>query len=107
MVVVHSFKDYVTKKFDDKLWEVAEQYLNDNKDSICDELCKIHCVGGMEISDIHVEHVWVNDMPGMKIQFDVALSILLEISEGDHHYDNSEEKTIWIMIQCQGDLHVS
>jgi len=104
MVVVHSFKDYVAKKFGDKLWEVAERYLNDNKDSICDELCKIHCAGEMEISDIHVEHVWVNDMPGMKIQFDVALSILLEISEGDHHYDNSEEKTIWIMIQCIGDL---
>lgn len=58
----------------------------------------------MEISDVKVEHVWVNDLPDMKIQFDVALSIWLEISEGDHHYDNSEEKTIWIMARCRGDL---
>lgn len=58
----------------------------------------------MEISDAKVEHVWVDDLPGMKIQFDVALSICFEILEGDFHYDDSEEKIIWIMARCSGDL---
>lgn len=39
----------------------------------------------------------MNDLPKMKIQFDVAISICFEISEGDYHYDDTEEKTIWII----------
>lgn len=104
MAADHSFTNYVSKRFDNNFWAVAEQYLNDNVDSLCSDLHRIHRAGEMEISDVKVEHVWVNDLPDMKIQFDVALSIWLEISEGDHHYDNSEEKTIWIMARCRGDL---
>lgn len=104
MAVNRSFTNYVAKRFDNNFWAVAEQYLNDNKDSLCSELHKIHRAGEMEISDVKVEHIWVDDLPGMKIQFDVALSIWFEIAEGDHHYDDSEEKTIWIMARCRGDL---
>ena len=104
MAADHSFTSYVAKRFDNIFWAVAEQYLNDNADSLCSDLHRIHRAGEMEISDVKVEHVWVNDLPGMKIQFDVALSIWFEISEGDYHYDNSEEKKVWIMVRCCGDL---
>lgn len=43
-------------------------------------------------------------MPGMDIQFDVALSLSLSFPEADHHYDNSEEKTVWMMAKCRGNL---
>lgn len=104
MEVDHSFTGYIAKRFDNEFWAVAEQYLNDNADSLCNDLRRIHRAGEMEISDVKVEHVWVNDLPDMKIQFDVALSVWFEISEGDYHYDNSEEKTVWIMVRCCGDL---
>ena len=73
MVANRSFTEYVTKRFDNNFWAVVEQYLNDNKDSICSELRRIHRAGELEISDVKVEHVWVDDLLGMKIQFDVAL----------------------------------
>jgi len=81
-----SFTEYVAKRFDNNFWAVAEQYLNDNQDSLCSELRRIHRAGEMEISDVKVEHIWVDDLSGMKVQFDVAVSIWFEISEGDYHY---------------------
>ena len=40
----------------------------------------------------------------MKISFDVALSVNIEIKDGNHHYDVSEERTFWLMVSCWGDL---
>ena len=40
----------------------------------------------------------------MKIQFDVALSVMFEIPETHRHYDDSEEKTVWLMVRCSGDI---
>lgn len=44
-----------------------------------------------------MEHVWGEDLPEMAIQFDVALSVVFEIHETDYHYDDTEEKKIWMM----------
>lgn len=104
MCVNRSFTDYVAKRFDNNFWGIAEKYIAENKDTLGIELYKIHREGEREITDVVVEHVWVDDLPEMNIQFDVALSICLEISEGDYHYDNSEETIIWIMVRCRGNL---
>ncbi|MFD1403714.1 helix-turn-helix domain-containing protein [Robinsoniella peoriensis] len=105
MAADHSFTEYVAKRFDNDFWAVAEQFLDDNQDSLSSELQRIHSAGDMEISDVKVEHVWVEDLPGMKIQFDVALSIWYEIAEGNHHYDDLEDRIVWIMARCKGDLN--
>lgn len=99
-----SFKEYVAKTFGNQFWAVAEEYLYENYDSLDLQLYRIHKAGALEIADVHVEYVWVNDLPEMKIQFDVAISVTFEIPEADHHYDDSEEKKIWIMVRCRGDL---
>lgn len=88
MAGCRSFKEYVAKAFDNQFWKVAEEYLRESFDVLDMELYKIHKAGELEIADVQVEHVWVDDLPGMKIQFDVALSVIFEISEADHHYDN-------------------
>lgn len=104
MAATRSFTEYVKKRFDNNFWAVTEQYLNDHKDSLCSELHRVHRAGEVEITDVKVEYIWVDDLPGMKIQFDVVLSMWFEISEGDHHYDDFEEKTTWIIARCRGDL---
>lgn len=45
------------------------------------------------ISDVKVEHVWIEDLPG--------LSTWYEIAEGNHHYDDSEDIVVWIMARCK------
>lgn len=99
-----SFTDYIKKRFNNSFWAVAEEYLNNNTSIIEKITYKLHKVGEFEISDVTVEHVWVEDQPGMEIHFDVALSVTLEIHEGDYHYDDIEEKTIWLMVNCRGNL---
>lgn len=105
MVVAHrSFTEYVKKKFDNNFWAAAESYLEGNFDSLGIELKRIHRAGEHEISDVKVEHIWVEDKPGMEIYFDVAVSIWFEIHEGDYHYDDYDENVVWMMVHCRGDL---
>lgn len=100
----HSFTEYVAKTFDNQFWKVAEEYLCENLNDLDIELYKIHKAGETEIQDVNVEYVWIDDLPGMAIQFDVALSVVFEIHEADYHYDETEEKKIWMMVRCRGDL---
>lgn len=100
----HSFTEYVAKTFDNQFWAAAEEYLRENMDDLNIELYKVHRAGETEIQDLNVEHVWVEDLPEMAIQFDVALSVVFEIHEEDYHYDDTEEKKIWMMVRCRGDL---
>ena len=99
-----SFKDYVANRFDNNFWEIAEQYLQDEFDVSTLTFYRLHRPGQPEIEDVTVEHVWVDDLPGMDIKFDVALSLSLSFPDADRHYDNSEEKTIWMMLKCRGNL---
>lgn len=100
----HSFTEYVAKTFDNQFWAAAEEFLCENMDDLDIELYKIHRAGETEIQDVNVEHIWIDDLPGMEIQFDVALSVVFEVHEADYHYDETEEKKIWMMVRCRGDL---
>ena len=99
-----SFTEYVKSSFDNQFWAIADEYLRENINPLDMKLFKVHKPGEPEITDLQVEHVWVEDLPEMKIQFDVAISVTFEIPEADYHYDGSEEKRIWIMVRCRGDL---
>lgn len=103
-MVNRSFTEYMKKRFDNSFWAVAEEFLTDNTDYVEGLSYKLHKVGDVEILDVSVEHVWVEDKPDMEIQFDVAISVNFCIQEGDYHYDDSEERSIWLMVQCRGDL---
>jgi len=99
-----SFKQYIKDEFDNEFWELAEEYLRENFDPLDMKLYKVHKAGEPEVTDVQVEYVWIEDLPEMKIRFDVALSVVFEIPEADHHYDESEEKRIWLMVRCHGDI---
>lgn len=104
MASYHSFTEYVKKRFDNNFWSVAESYLEANFDFLGIELRRIHRAGEIEISDVKVEHVWVEDKPDMEIYFDVAVSIWFETHEGDYHYDDYDENIVWMMVNCRGNL---
>lgn len=104
MAAQRSFTEYVKKRFDNNFWAAAESYLDANLDSLGIELKRIHRAGETEISDVKVEHVWVEDKPGMEINFDVAVSIWFETHEGDYHYDDYDENIVWMIAHCRGDL---
>ncbi|MBS4761157.1 ImmA/IrrE family metallo-endopeptidase [Carnobacteriaceae bacterium zg-ZUI252] len=99
-----SFKEYIKQRFDNEFWKVAENYIN--IDFCIDDLSlyKLRKLGDVEIDSVNIEHIWCSDMPAMKIKFDVAFSVSLIIHEGDHRYDDYEEKIIWLLSECEGDI---
>ena len=40
----------------------------------------------------------------MRINFDIAVSVNFDIQEEDYHYNDYEEKTVWLLIEYTGDL---
>lgn len=104
MAAGRSFKEFVKDKCYNGLYAAAEKYITDNWESF--DLCtqKIHRTGFVEITDGRIERVYVEDRPGMRIAFDVGFEVDLDICEGDYHYDESEETSIWLRIPCEGDI---
>lgn len=99
-----SFKDYVADRFYNEIFAAIQSYTTDNYDDLDLKLYRVRNIGGIELSDIEVKFVSVNDLPGMKIEFDVVVETELEVRESDYHYDESENCRQWFMLTCSGDL---
>ncbi|MGB9678450.1 MAG: transcriptional regulator, partial [Thermoanaerobacteraceae bacterium] len=99
-----SFKDYVADRFENEFFNAIQSYTADNYDDLSLRLYRVRNIGNIELSDIEVKFVSVNDLPGMRIEFDVAVEAELEVREADYHYDISENCSQWFMLKCSGDL---
>lgn len=99
-----SFTKYVAKKFYNELYGVIDNYLQKNKDNIDLYLYRVNNIDTISLADITVKFVDVSDLPGMEIEFDVAVEAEIEVHERDYHYDETEECRQWFMLHCSGDI---
>lgn len=104
MAAGRSFKEFVKDKCYNGLYAAAEKYVADNWESFDLYTKKLHRIGSVEMIDGRIERVYVEDRPEMRVAFDVGFEVDLYLKEGDYHYDESEEKSIWLRIPCEGDL---
>ncbi len=99
-----SFKDYVASRFYNELYDAVSGYLEQNYSDLDVSSQVVRTIDSAELSDIEVKHVFIDDLPGMEIAFDVLLEAVFEISETDRHNDRHDEKTQWFKVSCTGDL---
>ena len=99
-----SFKDYVDGRFYNEIFSAIQTYATDNCEDLDLRLYRVRNIGGIELSDVEVKFVSVNDLPDMKIEFDVAVEAEFEVRESNHRYDESENCRQWFMLECSGDL---
>ena len=104
MAAGRSFADYVKRKCYNGLFSAAEDYIRENAGSLDFRTSRVHRVGILELQDATIERVYVSDLPGMKVAFDVGLELEVLIKEDDYHYDETDIKYPWIRISCEGDL---
>ena len=104
MATVHSFKEYVENKCYNGLYDAAEKYVAENWESLDLRTRSVHRIGAVEVVDGWIQCVYVSDLPGMHVAFDVGFEIDLSVGEGDYHYDENDECSIWLRIPCEGDL---
>lgn len=104
MAANRSFTDYVASRFYNDLYSVIEKYIEESIGSLDLNLRSIKNMGQVNLSEIEVKLVSVNDLPDMKIEFDVIVDAEIEVAEGDYHYDNFEQCNHWFLLHCSGDL---
>lgn len=104
MATGRSFAEYVKNKCYDGLYRAAEDYVDRNRESLDLHTRNIHRIGEVELVDATVQRVFVRDMPGMRIAFEVGLELEIETREGDYHYDETDVCCPWIRVFCEGDL---
>lgn len=61
----------------------------------------------MELSEIYVKFVFVDDLPNMKIAFDVLIECEIEFAEKNYRDDRYDQCNKWFKISCAGDLACS
>lgn len=104
MAKSRSFREYVKDKCYNGLYETAESYVAANWESMDLYTRKVHRIGSVDFVDIGIERVYVRDLPGTRVAFEVGLELVLDVHEGDYHYDETDQCAPWIRLYCEGDL---
>lgn len=104
MATGRSFAEYVKSKCYSGLYKAAEDYVEREWESLPIYTKKVHKIGEIDLVDATIQRVYVEDLPGMRVKFDVGLELELEVKEHDYHYDESDQCFPWIRITCEGDL---
>ena len=104
MATGRSFAEYVKNKCYDGLCQAAQNYLDNDWQSLDLYACRVHRIGEVEFIDAEIKRVYVRDLPGMAVAFEVGLELEIEVKEGNHHYDESDICYPWVRISCEGDI---
>ncbi|MCD7825246.1 MAG: ImmA/IrrE family metallo-endopeptidase [Clostridiaceae bacterium] len=99
-----SFAEYVKNKCYNGLYREAEFFVSENWESMNLYTRNVHRIGSVEMLDATIQRVYVRDLPGTRVAFEVGLELELNIKEGDYHYDEYDQCYPWIRIYCEGDL---
>ncbi len=99
-----SFTAYVKDKFYNDIYPAVEKYVEQNWKGLDLRLRNVHTVGGAAMSDMEIKFVWVGNLPGLKIEFDVVVDAEIEVAEGDCHYNDYYICNQWFAVRCAGDL---
>jgi len=104
MTQSRSFREYISNRFYNELFNAVSGYLEQNHRNLEVSSRRVRNIDSAELSDVNLKYIYVENLPGMKIAFDVLLEAEFEISETDRHNDRHDEKTQWFKISCAGDL---
>ena len=102
--MAHSFKEYVSNLCYNGLYDASKEYVEENWEKFNFSFAKLHHPSAPELYDATIERVYVSDMPGSEVKFDVGISLALTFTDSDSRNDEYEERTPWIKISCKGDL---
>ena len=104
MATGRSFAEYVKGKCYDGLYDVAAKFAAENYRLLELRLKKVHSIESVELLDADIKRVYVRDLPGMRVAFEVGLELDVEVKDSNYKNDEGDECFPWIRIFCEGDL---
>lgn len=99
-----SFKDYISNQFYNELFVAVSSYLEENCGRLDIYSRHVKSIDCAELSEIYIKSVDIENLPDMKIAFEVLLEAEFQISENNRNYDRYDEKSGWFKVSCSGDL---
>lgn len=104
MISARSFAEFVKAKCFDGLCKAVENYANENWCLLGLYSRRVQNIEQAVFSDATIERVYVSDLPGTRVSFDVGVEVEMEVSEANRHNDYSDECYPWVRVSCEGDL---
>lgn len=105
-MAIRSIFEYVKDKCYNGLYDAAKKYLARNWQSLDLYSCRVADIQRVSLVDITFQRVYVSDLPGDRIAFDVGLELEVCVSS-EGRYSESDECFPWVRISCEGDLGVA
>lgn len=99
-----SIFEYVNNKCYNRLYAEAEKFLRQNWRSMDLLSRKVQDVGSVYLIDATVQRVYVTDLPGDRIAFDVGLELQIGLSSSGRYHESDTDCFEWLRISCEGDL---
>lgn len=99
-----SFKTYIFNRFYNDFHEAISIFISENHEKLDIRSWNVDRIDETYLDDINIKHVFINDLPGMKIAFDVLIEVVFEIHEIDRRHDKYDELSNWFKISCTADL---
>ena len=90
MAAVRSIFDYVSKKCYNGLFDAAQEYLDGHWREMNLETNRVPTIDSYELVDANVQRVYVSDLPGDRIAFDVGLELEVAVSMVSRHNDSED-----------------
>ncbi|HHX18138.1 MAG TPA: transcriptional regulator, partial [Clostridium sp.] len=82
-----SFKAYVFNRFYNDFHEAISIFISENHEMLDIKSWNVDRVDETYLDDINIKHIYINDLPGMKVAFDVLIEAIFEIHEIDRRHD--------------------
>src|SRR5690625_5484456 len=108
MGLEHSFTNYVKEKYYNELFEALQDFITDQVENLELRLNVVEEIDEVNLSDIEIKQIYIEDLPGTKIDFDILLEAHIEVSdinkrlvdEQEICYQRSEEHTSELQSRC-------
>ncbi|MGM8363998.1 ImmA/IrrE family metallo-endopeptidase [Virgibacillus sp. W0181] len=101
MGIEHSFNNYVEVKFYNELFDALQDFISNHSDKLDIRLSIVEEIDEIELSDIVIKKVYVEDLPGSIIAFDVLIEAYIEVSDTNKRIvDEREIGEQWFILEC-------
>ena len=89
----HSFTDYVRNNLENELWTALEKFIETTEITDLDlRHYRVKEIGEITLEDIDIKNVFVSDLPGSAISFDVIIDAVLSVYDTDRYHNDEPEE---------------
>ena len=98
------FLIYISHKFDRPITEALEKFIIDNKEQLEEKTKYVNRITDANVEEVDYKQVWINDTPGMKLEFNVAVQVTVAIKGPGNRDILNEYIYKWYLVSCEGDV---